>query len=201
MLDTPIIVSDEIVKENDWFYNKSGFVKINKAALKFGTTIEYPIKIIAGLPKLPSIDFNGFEEQLEIVDVEKLAKYHYEMIYLMAKSDDVEPYVIRDFISGYEAAQKLNKKKFTLEDIKEAVNVGLSLSTMTDEPFTSNIFKVLKQSTIDGWVNSLSQPKVFDIEIEMEVASMERSYSNNTFEEADFISKITDGKIKITNVL
>lgn len=149
MLDTPIIVSDETVKENDWFYNKSGFVKINKAALKFGTTIESPIKIIAGLPKLPSIDFNGFEEQLEIIDVDALALKEVSNITIKGIEIDLS-HNRKRFIEGFRAAQKLNEKKFSLEDISKAITLAYS-----------------GNYSIPEIINAISQPKVFDIEVKI----------------------------------
>ena len=70
MLDTPIIVSDEKFEKKDLIC----FVDLeNNFVVEVCKNIDnYNIdtkKIIAGLSELPSIDFNGFEEQLGIVDI------------------------------------------------------------------------------------------------------------------------------------
>ena len=102
MLDTPIIVSDEKIKEGDNFYiigghpikdgirtcywidhracwsekNKNWTSETcnklyidKKEDAGWGFVEDYRSqKIIAGLLKLPQIDFNGFEEQLGVID-------------------------------------------------------------------------------------------------------------------------------------
>ena len=184
MLDTPIIVSDEEIKEGSKyldelfqisiaFKNRAGFYKDSK-------------KIIAGLPELPSIDFNRFEEQLGIVDVEKLSIEHCKPDY--DKFGGELEYVERQYwIRGFQAAQKLNEKKFSLEDIKrlqQAILCNHKDAIMDDE----------------YGVNFLSQPKVFDIEVEMEAKSRERKYSDNSWVDSDYIPKITNNRIKITKI-
>ena len=135
---------------------------------------------IAGLPKFPYIDFNGFEEQLGIVNVEKLAYEYYSTN---------EYYKVADafhWANGFKAAQKLNEKKFSLEDIKKAFKEGLSYTTT----------KHYHDYSEDLFINSLSQPKVFDIEVEME------QYTQNYHKDIWYDRpKITNNSIKIIKVL
>jgi hypothetical protein len=77
--------------------------------------------------------------------------------------------------NGYEQAILNNQhKQFTLEDIKEAVDIGLSISTMTKEPFTSKKFKVYKQLGIDTLLLVLAK-KEYIVELEMDKIPADRA--------------------------
>lgn len=197
LFDIPIIVSDEAVKIDEWcieVYNGQSLApkETPRFTDEMGNTwwlrqmnmncqANYPEckKVIAGLPKFPSIDFNGFEEQLGIIDVNKLAKEK-------CKEIDDFGFSEKGFIEGFKTAQKLNEKKFSLEDIKKAFKEGLSYTTT----------KHYHDYSEDLFINSLSQPKVFDIEVEME------QYTQNYHKDIWYDRpKITNNSIKIIKVL
>ena len=212
LLDTPIIVSDEKLKVFDnFFFQIDDIYDILKVESEFHLNrikdIKENFKIIAGLPELPQIDFNEFEEHLGIVDVEKLSIEHCKPDY--DKFGGELEYVERQYwIRGFQAAQKLNEKKFSLEDMKKCYegvlqNVGTSIKK-SDLPST------------EEYIKYLSQPKIFDIEVEMESVRMECNESRciipcacyhqgkptlcesgNTIWEP----KITNNRIKITKIL
>lgn len=207
MLNTPIIVSDEEIKEGSKyldelfqisiaFKNRAGFYKDSK-------------KIIAGLPELPSIDFNEFEEQLGIVDVEKLIPTKYCIPHKHYISEDDKICYGAGFIDGFQAAQKLNEKKFSLEDM---ANLWQFIVDGAKQLMLSGITEV---SSFEDYIKSLQQPKVFNIEVEMEAVRMECNESRciipcacyhqgkptlcesgNTIWEP----KITNNRIKITKI-
>lgn len=189
-LDTPIIVSDGEIKEGELFYHfNSNRIIPYVDKIMF---LSHNQKIIAGLPELPSIDFNGFEEQLGIVDVEKLSIEHCKPDY--DKFGGELEYVERQYwIKGFKAAQKLNEKKFSLKDMAKLWQF------IVDGAKQLMLSGITEVSSFDDYIKSLQQPKVFDIEVEMEEA-----------EEYDIVyghkdkfprPLITNNRIKITKML
>lgn len=214
MLDTPIIVSDEKLKVFDnFFFQIDDIYDILKVESEFHLDrikdIKENFKIIAGLPELPQIDFNEFEEHLGVVDVEKLSIEHCKPDY--DKFGGELEYVERQYwIRGFQAAQKLNEKKFSLEDM---ANLWQFIVDGAKQLMLSGTTEV---SSFNDYVKSLQQPKVFDIEVEMESVRMECNESRciipcacyhqgkptlcesgNTIWEP----KITNNRIKITKIL
>jgi len=80
MLDTPIIVSSDKIKENDYCLMFDDFGNIFSEPQQYlGESKGHFInkghcKIISGLPNQKQIDWNGFEKELGYIDVFKLAK-------------------------------------------------------------------------------------------------------------------------------
>lgn len=137
---------------------------------------------------LPSIDYNGMEEQLGVVDVEKLADEYCKESDRLSNPNDYISY-----IEGFKKAQSLNDKKFSLEDIKKAIE----------------FFKIYQLSTnrdvfdkdIHIYLQSLEHPKVIPIEVEMEGIYREPEINGNLTFTGKMQPKTTDNKIKITKVL
>ncbi len=148
MLDTPIIVSDEEItklESGTSYYDGEGNIR------KWSTGNMYNIyskKIIAGIEGLPKIDWNGLEEEFGYIDVEKLSieKFGNSLHHARTRSA---------FIKGFKKDQSLNEKKFSLEDMKEAYHQGWYDKAEN------------KVDNRDKFIQSLQQPKVFDIEVEM----------------------------------
>ena len=205
LLATPIIVSNDAVKEGEWCIEvHNGPSLAPKTTPKFtdemGNTwwlrqmnmncqANDPEckKVIAGLPKLPSIDFNGFEEQLGIIDVNKLAKEK-------CKEIDDFGFSEKGFIEGFKAAQKLNDKKFGEKEVTEAVSKVLKL-------WGTSCINIMGEANIEFLAEiemALSKSKVFDIEIETE-----KGFDEKLKGEMDFFErpKITDNSVKILKVL
>lgn len=179
LLDIPVIVSDEEILNNDLCLylgrfdanilckavdTETGRVyqELNiKPIEEYGSTdggitpLKSEIfKIIAGIEGLPSINWNGLEKEFGWVDVDKLAKELDKTKYRNFRREYTlkETYEgIEDgFIEGFKKAQSLNKKKFSLEDMVDAVNMAK-----------------YEDMHGDDIIQSLQQPKVFDIEIEI----------------------------------
>lgn len=205
LLDTPIIVSDEKFEKKDLIC----FVDLeNNFVVEVCKNIDnYNIdtkKIIAGLPELPSIDFNGFEEQLGVIDVEKLALK--EVPDIIIKGIDIDLSNTRKrFIEGFKAAQKLNEKKFSLADIEKAIELARVISDGKDK-FELDCITGLTEVCTHNWctksveeiVQKLSQPKVFDIEVETE-----KEFNGEPKGEMEFFErpKVENNKIKIIKVV
>ena len=61
-----------------------------------------------------------FLEDWKQFEVEKDAEYYWKMQYIMALDENTKPYIIQDFIAGYNH----NKKEFTEEDLRKAYYQG-----------------------------------------------------------------------------
>lgn len=173
MLPQPILVSNEEIKENDWYYSSQGVLQSTKSYFedKRGLRTYYLThelwsflcqKIIAGIPKLPAIDFSALSEKeckvIGWIDLEKLARD------AVSASNSVDVKLVREvWKNGFETAQSLNEKKFTLSDLKSAFSHYAFTST-SQQPYSD---KELDEA-FDKFVSALSRPKVFDVEIETE---------------------------------
>lgn len=207
MLETPIIVSDETPEVEDIVFLGNSYNYISKVTNMIGGSLRDVVlekmpeqrkngtldyremsKIIAGLPSLPSINFNGFEEQLGIVDVEKLKqKVLNKYIGKLSKSghsaEDIDRITDRDWFGlweGFKIAQQLNEKKFNLEDIKSAYFNG------GDDK---------DGQEFDYFFNRLQQPKIYDIEVEV----INKAGKGHGLIPTN-IPKIINNQIKITKI-
>jgi hypothetical protein len=135
------------------------------------------------------IDFSalseGDQKKIGWIDVEKLANEHFDLS-------------IEDWCNGFQKAQELlSDRVFTLEDIKQSFwrcfeNRGLGyIVTMGDLEVELN--------------KSLSQPKSWAVEIEMEDIGEEGwsgdDYTGEPVWNEKLVPKLTDGKIKILKIL
>lgn len=116
---------------------------------------------------LPFIDFNGFENVCGWFDVEKLAKL--EIPYQPYDStlyQGYRKYELKGFIKGFQKSQELlSDRRFTEEDLKTAcimyaqwLTGGTPSLRVAQNP--EERFQQIKQS--------LSQPKSWKVELEME---------------------------------
>lgn len=187
MLENPIILSDEDIKIGDTVWedvpmtfdeifvvdeiNSITGIGRNKEGIPF--VVDSCRKIIA---QSHQINWNGLEEMFGYVYVEKLIKSEYPV-------DEIS------FKRGFKKAQELNDKKFSLEDM-----IGFSVwrGTTTSKEF----YECNNVSEQVALYISLSQPKSFSIEVEMEV-DIQSMYSHELVTKPKF----TDGKIKILKML
>lgn len=184
MLDTPIIVSDERLT-----HPNKGFTFVAGQIIKdcIGGR-----KIIAGIEGLPSIDWNGLEDEFGWVDVEKLAinatKKQMIRIFGNESKEEIEDDIQKRkyyFKEGFNKAQSLNEKKFSLEDMFKCFQAGIDYEKEGS----------ILQPDAHGYIRSLQQPKVFDIEVEM-------YRPNEAYQISEHWSpKITNNSIKIIKKL
>lgn len=194
-----IIVSDEKINDNDFMYRaKDGIVK---AVSDFFWDFKEPYqKIIAGIPGLPSVDFSALSEEdckkIGWIDLDKLTTR------FTAERDSRGERDGFMFKEGLKTMQALNDKKFSEKLDEEISNfthdLRESASTVNKQLFEGVIFglKHLKES--------LSQPKVFDIEVEMSGCNcQQRGYgvADGCAERNRCSPKIDNNSIKITKVL
>lgn len=198
MLDSPVIVSNEDVKEGDYGVIGTNIGKIiftNDESFEFeigpGVVIQYSDYqslnnicklIVAGLKDYHTINWNGLEKEFGIVNIKSLANEKYKTL-----SEDldlplfIEPSWKGGFKKGFNTAESLNDKKYTFEDM---VNFYL---TCTSTP--SYISKDAAKSTVYQFIKELENPKIYSIEAEevieyagsnpggLEVFSMPLEYS------------------------
>lgn len=111
MLETPIIVSDEEVYRGNFAINSKNEI------IQIDSRHEYPYnkygwrKIIAGIEGLPSIDWNGLEEEFGWVDAETILKKQYW-------DTSINLPFNQGYITGFKKALSLNEKKFSLEEAR-----------------------------------------------------------------------------------
>lgn len=162
--NNPIIVSDEEIKEGDWFNRKGKYyvLRFDPGNSEYWTVSGKKVyasssqKIIAGLDNLPEIDFNGSEEDFGWVDVEKFAKEKYEYFSKNLPRTIITPKdKIEGFIDGFKKAQSLNEKKFTLDDLRNAFRAGRNNGENKTE------------LNVNDFIQSLQQPKSWNVKVEM----------------------------------
>lgn len=147
---------------------------------------------------LNEIDYNDLEEEFGVVDVEKLAKeYSIKMGYPNKRI------LLDTFIGGFNKAQELNDKKFSLEDMRAIFNTGFAFGEEGhyDLKTTKERKKLNKNILFIESLKFLQQPKVFDIGIKMEDIGGRRRDSINGCWIPKLKPKIINNKIKITNII
>lgn len=158
-------------------------------------------KIIAGIHGLPSIDFSALSEEdckkIGWVDVEKLA-----MKECVCGTGDCSH--VKSYIRGFKAAQALNEKKFSGEDVRKAIEMAREIIDGKEVFELEGILGLTEVCThncsvhsVDKIIQSLSQPKVFDVEVEMEAYKV----NGMSDEASSWRPKITNNSIKVTKVL
>lgn len=109
------IVNDEMPKKGEVCFDPTvNYVSVVETNLKLHKDCKKTIASNNSEYNLLSIDYNGFEEEFDIVDIDKLAEPIKQ-----AYGDDCEYWY---FKKGFNKAQSLNDKKFSLEDIERFVN-------------------------------------------------------------------------------
>lgn len=215
MLENPVIVSDEEIKEGDCvLYQHPKQVGIVEPSIHKVINPNYSLVqpayrvhfdtgwgVIEGCKKVIAqshqIDWNGLEPEFGYVDVEKLAY----QVYPVSKDtrNNITNYDVMSiersyWIKGFKKAQELNDKKFSLEDMEKAFEEGCLYGGESEE----------KQKRHFDWFldKYKSQPKVFDIEVEMK-----QKFQPDKTKRIDpkngiyYVPKATEGKIKITRKL
>jgi hypothetical protein len=107
---------------------------------------------------LPNINFNGFEDQVGYVDVEKLAIADFESRKTDFASDALRSLAIMDWCRGFRTAVELSRHDFSAEDVATMFEQIIKhipegdLRKWDAKSFTTHFHKVFQQ------------PKTWDIE-------------------------------------
>lgn len=220
-----IIVSDEEIKQRDLLIWKNEIHRYHSdAGYGLKTYTDYSEKDGSSLVlnwsnllgkliasdnlehNLPNIDYSHPMEKdgviktvgewLGIIDVEKLSEDYAEEIYPIEECyGDSEDLAYRqnrknNFIKGFKKSQSLNDKKFNLEDVRKITQAAFTIKS-NNETLIEDFDK-----WFDIKIQSLQQPKVFDIEVEMEIWNQEGNITSLT----TLKPKIINNSIKITKM-
>lgn len=124
-------------------------------------------KILTTFPGLPSIDWNGLESVLGYIDIHKLVEDLYPSTlgvpidYFSNRIRGEHLALAKESIKEY---KRLNDTAFTLQDIEVAFNAGMKFGLYKG----GQSYDMNDNVDWEDYSKSLTQPKVFDIEIEME---------------------------------
>lgn len=209
-----VITSDETPKGSDlimWTGNtvehfpKQGTPQINYGCIVesvnySGTLHENWKKVIA---QQNQIDFSSLseEEQKKIGWFSLIpTKYCIPNKHYISE-DDKKCYDV-GYVDGFQKAQELlSDRVFTLEHIRKAIKYGSDFAfscTHSSDYMTKEELKNAEQSE-EQFIQSLSQPKSWKIEIEMEQYVQEETGTELKW--VGLRPKFIDGKIKITKIL
>lgn len=134
MLPKPVLVSDEEIEKGDWFYHYShGKSSIHLCEAVVGKSLviqnkesscwsDYSKQILADAEGLPKLDLSLIAKGIGWVDVEKLALKEYPKdLHRWAENqfDDFNESDRNTWINGFKAAQSLNEKNYSEEDMIE----------------------------------------------------------------------------------
>ena len=184
-LEHNIITSSEEIKEGDAVYEEiSGIF----SPFEEGDIVKNPKKIIAGLPDLPRIDYNGLEEKYDVVDIQRFIEPILKKKGEENNTIDLDAYAL-GLIDAFKTAQSLNDKKFSLQDMKHNLRTVVGLASQDDS------------FVLEDWIDSnlSQQPKVFDIEVERECGKDELCGCLSNDECLGPQPKITNDSIRILN--
>jgi len=192
-----ILTSDEDIQIGDLYYlpRTNSIYECKEDPTELNLEKDFGIgKVIA---QQHQIDFYALseEEQKEIgwFDVKKLANDAYnDSLSTMAES----VVGVSAYIKGFQKAQELlSDRRFSLEDIKKAFQAGDNFGR---EDYIGNSREYYNE---DEYIQSLSQPKSWKVELEMEDGGGYRQDSMNGCWISKWQPKLTNGKIKITKLL
>lgn len=110
----------------------------------------------------PTINYNGLEEQFGIFDVEKLYPTNKGGLMSMPTRHQINNSLRQE---GFKKAQKLNDKKFSLEDIKNAMKYIIDKNTFYGDTLDDAIN--MQKEIIENYLEILQQPKQYQVEVEI----------------------------------
>lgn len=189
MLPNPILVSDLRISVGDSYHTSDyRIVKWLQELEDFSEgASSYPKPIIAGIEGLPSLDLSAIAEKIGWVDVENKVK---ELMglpnYLRIESMSSSMQSSFEFgVECFKAAQSLNEKKYSLEDMMLCWDSAQSWRE--------------DKNTWEKFIQSLSYPKEYNVELEMEdkialdghtVIGKEPKITNNTITVTKIIKQL-----------
>lgn len=165
MLSNPILVSDEKIKEGDFYFKYDRILQWVKETSVTYTHIHpsnYPKPIIAGLPDLPKLNLSLISDEIGWVDVEKLAYQAAEKSFKRGinkwENKGIVKFFIDTYIEGFKAAQSLNERKWIDDDMIDFHNFIFNHPNQFLK--MGEYLEEFKQSI---------KPKEYLVEVEMEV--------------------------------
>ena len=204
MLPQPILVSDEQIKEGDFYFKYDRILQWVKETSVTYTRVHpsnYPKPIVAGLPDLPKLDLSLIAEEIGWVDVEKLALKEYPKdLHRWAENqfDDFNESDRNTWINGFKAAQSLNEKNYSKADMIEYAEFFKEQERLWSNIKRPDSWEREGRGTFDFWL-SKRKPKEYQVELEMEQGWF---HSSGYFiEDKTSRPKITNNTITVTKIL
>lgn len=199
MLPQPILVSDEKIVCGDMLLSKnySFFRSEYQSRLPEYNNDNQVRKIIAGIEGLPKLDLSAIAEEIGLIDVEKLAKEYSGMRSAQSSSVDTSLHNARvaAFREGFKAAQSLNEKKYSEEDMIEFCQFHRDYFTQCSTEMWNTVPTVSESFKV--WL-SKRKPKEYQVEVEMERVRYPKG--DDGWEDV-YTPKITNNTIKVTKIL
>lgn len=204
MLSNPILVSDEQIKEGDFYFKYDRILQWVKETSVTYTRVHpsnYPKPIVAGIEGLPKLDLSLIAKGIGWVDVEKLAykaaqkRFKLEHIPLLQIDEyggEIKEFV-DVYIDTYKAAQSLNEKKYSEEDMRNILEEGISWWTNNKDTDLSDSEDFLKR-----YIQSLSKPKEYLVEVQRERTRYPKG--DDGWEDV-YTPKIINNTITVTKIL
>jgi hypothetical protein len=168
MLPEPIIVSDEDQQKGDNIIHKTLLDKITTVPDNISSTQEHWYKVLG------KADFSSLSEEeckrIGWVDVEKYNPYQKVINQLASECEDIKFLANRrdGFYEGFKAAQSFNEKRYSEEDLRKAFQAGARRG-YCQRSIMANVGATCNEPDEDNYIQSLQQPKSFEVEIEMEI--------------------------------
>ena len=156
MLPNPIVVSDEEIKEGDFFlgYSLIGGKPYISEASYIKAAKKDRGKIIAGTEGLPKLDLSLISEETGWVDVEAESMKYFDKMMSEGRGFELTHGWKKRFIEIFKAAQSLNEKKYSEEDMMLCWDSAQSWRE--------------DKNTWEKFIQSISKPKEYNVELEME---------------------------------
>ena len=153
MLSNPILVSNEKIKEGDFYFKYDRILQWVKATSVTYTHVHpsnYPKPIVAGIEGLPKLDLSLIADEIGWVDVEKLAITKFG-------DGDYAAEAKMGFKYGFKAAQSI-KEKYSKEDMIEFAHFC--------RDYFTHLLTINEKFNL--WLSN-RKPKEYLVEVEIEV--------------------------------
>jgi len=206
--DHPILVSDEKVQVelNKWYYEPDNNIQIYKFTEETLPKNYFLHQIVAGYCELPHMDFSSLTEEeckrIGWIDVEGLFMDKITSQYPKKHIHNAKLW----FKEGFQKSQKLNQKKFTEEDMKNAFLKGMYHFSTCMKKLPVDPKTVINSA--DEFLLFIQQSETFEVEIETETLWLNERFGgtwqpfpDSKAAEKRYEPKIINNSIKILKVL
>jgi hypothetical protein len=174
MLENPILVSDEEIKDGDFVLLPYSYEV--RRCVNGTTFIEETKKIIGGFTSLPSIAFsdkasNQLQKMCGWVDIQKLAERAF--VNTEFASDAFKTLAIMDFVKGVKEYRSASDKKFSEHDVWAIITL-YELKQL--EVLNKGIGDFNARKIVEDVIKLFSHPKIYEVELDMELRDVDEVY-------------------------
>ena len=200
-----IVSNDDAIVKGNLYYN-TRLQNVYEAIANSGyNTVDKEFKVIA---QQNQIDFNGFEDIVGYVDIEKLAYQQAEDKYPMTTAIEIKLHTTSklSYQEGFNKANELSSnKQFSLEDMEYCYNTAKRRAVMqeagleADLGFKNYIDTYHQQPT--EWMIEIAMEKSFTGIVSGGLKPVGEIGSKGLFHHTQLNPKLINGKIQITKIL